>query len=125
MTPNESHECYLGLPAFVGRSKKRVFDGGNGEILIKAVAHATSTYVMKVFKIPQNLCMTIQPMIARFWWGGKHEEHRIHWISWDRMSRGKVDGGMGFRKVSCFNQARLAKQGWRIISRLVTFPPKF
>lgn len=27
MPPNESHDLYLGLPAFVGRSKNKVFDG--------------------------------------------------------------------------------------------------
>lgn len=27
MPPNESHELYLGLPAFVGRSKNKVLDG--------------------------------------------------------------------------------------------------
>lgn len=65
MPPNESRELYLGLPTFVGRSKNKVFDGvkqrifkklqtwrsnlfsmAGREVLIKAVAQATSSYTM-------------------------------------------------------------------------------
>ncbi len=82
------YEKYLGLPSFVGRSKKvcfahikeRVWQKLQGwkekllsqagkEILIKAVVQAVPTYSMGCFKLPQSLCKDIEAMIQKFYWG--------------------------------------------------------
>jgi len=82
----ECHSMYLGLPAFVGRSKQQVFkfiqdrvwkklngwkekflSTVGGEVLIKLVIQVIRTYVMSCFLLPMGLCKHIEGMISKFW----------------------------------------------------------
>ncbi|XP_042950136.1 uncharacterized mitochondrial protein AtMg00310-like [Carya illinoinensis] len=90
------------------------------EVLIKAVAPAIPTYTMSCFKLPATFCNEIENMMAKSWWGQKQDENKVRWVSWSKMCEAKANGGMSFKELQIFNEALLAKQGWRIMTEEIS-----
>ena len=49
------------------------------------------------------------------WWCQRGERRKIHWVRWDEMTKSKVEGGMGFRDLTLYNDLLLARQAWHLI----------
>ena len=77
--------------------------------MIQAVLQAIPCYVLSCFKLPKGLIYEIDMFAAKFWWGDRGNERKIHRKKWESLCCSKLDGGLGFRDMECFNMALLAK----------------
>ncbi|XP_050889227.1 uncharacterized protein LOC127094433 [Lathyrus oleraceus] len=92
-----NHAKYLGLHVVFGRSKNEIFamvvvrvwkklKGWNErvlsrdgkEVLIKTVVQTILSYIMSYYKILYSCCKEIESMLAKFWYGSKDGERKVH-----------------------------------------------
>ncbi|KAL9673076.1 hypothetical protein QQ045_029329 [Rhodiola kirilowii] len=115
-----SHSKYLGLPLVMGQKKTETFRGIL-EKMWKRVSDwksLTSIHV-SVYKIPVKLLQDMAKLIFKFWWDKKSNRSSC-WVNKEILMKKKLDGGLGFKDLGCFNEAFLMKICWRINRAAIT-----
>jgi hypothetical protein len=128
---NPPKSLYLGLPIFLGNSKKRAFQGiidnvqnriegwraktlsqAGRLVLIKSVVAAIPTYAMSSFFIPNSYCKELDRIFKNFWWGFPFKKSRnLSLKAWNSICIPKVLGGLGIKKMREVNLALISKLG--------------
>ena len=75
---------------------------------------------MSCFLLPKSLCVDLNSMVSKFWWGQKNDECKMAWMKWDKLCTPKAYSGMGFKDLRAFNLALLAKQGWQLQQKSIS-----
>ena len=127
---------YLGAPLFSSRSRSKDFkflqerlesklkgwmcktlSWAGRSTLIKSVAHALPNYTFSAFDVSVSVCNKLDAASKRFWWNpNKGSGNYLAWKSWEQLCLPKCQGGLGFCKSKCFNNASLAKLTWLVTS---------
>ena len=85
-------------------------------ILMNSVLTSLPIYQCSVLLAPKTITNRINELLCRFLWeGGRNCEKKIHLVSWDKVTRPKMEGGLQIRDVATQNLAMGGKIIWNMI----------
>ncbi|PVH47609.1 hypothetical protein PAHAL_4G101000 [Panicum hallii] len=47
---------------------------------------------MSCFRLPAPVCRKITTYISNYWWGSSVDNHKVHWLRWNKLTDSKEDG---------------------------------
>ena len=96
---------------------------GNGALsfarrvtLSKSVIEAVPIYPMMSCAVPKTCLQEIQKIQRAFIWGDNEIERHVHAVNWIVVTKPKLRGGFGIRRLEKMNEACLLKLGWKLRS---------
>jgi hypothetical protein len=86
-------------------------------VLIKSVLTSLPLFQNSILLAPKTINLKIDQMMRRFLWeGGRNNERKLHLISWDKIKKPLLEGGLQIRDVATQNLAMGAKILWLLVS---------
>ncbi|KAJ9566332.1 LOW QUALITY PROTEIN: hypothetical protein OSB04_002298 [Centaurea solstitialis] len=130
---------YLGVPlsplflkvadygTLIAKAKARIHNwkskflsfGGRKQLII-SVMQSLQLFWMAVFVLPSAVIHELEALMRSFLWTqGEPMAGRCK-LAWDKLCRPKNCGGLGFKRLSVWNRALVAKNLWDIVTRRPT-----
>ena len=85
-------------------------------VLIQSSLSTFPAYAMQCAHLSERILSGIDRVNRNFLWGTSDLGRRIHWIGWQKVTKPKEEGGLGFQTAKGWNTALLAKLNWRLHS---------
>lgn len=85
------------------------------EVFIKSILQAIPVYAIQCFLFPKVVCDKLEDILNKLWWANNRTLKGIHWSSSATLCLVKALEHLGFRELSKFYIALLAKECWRIL----------
>ena len=86
-------------------------------VLMNSVLTSLPIYQCFVLLAPKTITNKINEMLRHFLWeGGRNCEKKIHLVSWDKVMKPKMEGGLQIRNVAIQNLVMGGKILWNLIT---------
>ncbi|KAJ9564711.1 hypothetical protein OSB04_000677 [Centaurea solstitialis] len=96
--------------------KSKFLSFGGRKQLIISVLQSLQLYWMAIFLLPSGVVHELESLFRDFLWAqGESSKGRCK-VAWSMVCRPKDCGGLGFRRLSIWNRALIAKNLWAVIS---------
>jgi len=124
---------YLGCPLISGKKKtshfnelvkniinrikgwhNKLLSTGGRVVLIKHVLLAIPTHLLAALQPTKGTLDNIERYLARFFWSGKEEGGKHHWIAWRTLCLPFEEGGINIRRIGDVCNAFSYKQWWNL-----------
>nr|GEX35132.1 hypothetical protein [Tanacetum cinerariifolium] len=84
--------------------------------LIQSVLGSIHIYWASVFILPTYILLNIEQLLRQFLWCHGSSGKGKSKVAWESVCLPKDEGGLGIRRLECFNTAIMASHIWKIIS---------
>lgn len=71
---------------------------------------------MATSSIPKAIIKEITSIIGRFFWGKQEHTRYMAYIGWNKITKTKGMGGLGFADLELVNETLLMKFLWRLVA---------
>jgi hypothetical protein len=85
-------------------------------VLLNSVLSAIPIFYLSFMKMPVKVWKVVVKIQREFLWGGLEKKRKINWVSWDTVTKAKINGGLGVKDLRIVNLSLLAKWRWRFLN---------
>ncbi|XP_017239616.1 uncharacterized protein LOC108212400 [Daucus carota subsp. sativus] len=85
--------------------------------LINAILFAIHGFWARCVFLPSSIIKSVQSILVRFLWAWNLSSRCMVKVAWKDCCFPKIEGGIGTKKFSVWNNAAILYQFWRIINR--------